>query len=346
MTRARQQFSPQVQAEINKRMTMNMFVQGAACHAQLTAHHYERERLDGLLPNVVSLLGKSPRTAHINSTTHFYDVVSAGLLMSQWNSEIAFITGFHSRFWRRTSARKTMFRNHPLLVQYGEQLANASKESTRQRCQEKGIRPAPLDLTLDLAVMLPGLIEFEMAHQFELVAIAIDITTAVWGIDENLLRAELTETPEFGDVRTPRTARGRILRKAMVGWSGVQTDAEGNLHVVAKSKYWILLLHELTKGTMELISLHGLNEIDSDTYQIVMEEADQIEFEVWMMQSGLELYRRFLKSVPRNVAVPAAFMAVARMPADQHQCYSFALMQDSESASQMLAESLDDQVER
>jgi len=345
MARARQKYSPQVQAEINKRMTMNMFVQGAACHAQLTSHHYERERLEALLPNVVSLLGKSPRTEHIRSTTHFYDAVSAGLLMSQWNSEIAFITGFHSRFWRRTSSRKTMFRDHPLLVQYGEQLADASKEKTRQRCQEKGIRSAPLDLTLDLALMLPGLIEFEMAHQFELVAIATDITTAVWGIDESLLNAELTETPEFGDVRTPRTARGRILRKAMVGWSGVQTDEAGNLHVVAKSKYWILLLHELTKGTMELISLHGLNDIDGDTYQIVMEEADQIEFEVWMMQSGLELYRRFLGSVPRDVPVPTAFMAVARMPADQHERYSFALLENSESAALMLSDWLKDQAE-
>lgn len=334
-------FSPDIWAAIHKRMTMNMLVQGAACHSQLTAHHLVQEELDALGPPVTDAVPEM-NGKQLKSNTQFYDLLSAGLLMSQWNSEIAFITGFSGRFWNRASAGKSILGHHPLLMQHGKLLSERSRSKTLKRCESKGIRGVPFDLTFDLAELIVPLVDFENANRKRLEELAVDIAIRIWGIDRELLDASLTDAPEFGGIRTPRTARGRILRKAMVGWSGVRQRDDGELIVVAKSKYWILLLHELSKGTVELISLHGLNQLQDDVYDIVMEEADQIEFEVWMMQSGLELYRLFLNSVPRSLSIPRAMMHVARMPCELHERYSFALVDDMETATAILREAAGD----
>jgi hypothetical protein len=69
---------------------------------------------------------------------------------------------------------------------------------------------------------------------------------------------------------------------------------------VAKGCNWLIVSKELTKGTLEMICLHGLNTLDDDLYQHVIDAADHIEYEPWMMQAGGELWRRLLAQLPQQ----------------------------------------------
>ena len=83
--------------------------------------------------------------------------------------------------------------------------------------------------------------------------------------------------------------------------------------VVAHAVVWQVLTHELVKGTAELICLHGLNQLSDDTYQRVMHAADRLDLEPWMLQSGGELWRRFLAAIPGNRTVAQVLMDLARL---------------------------------
>ncbi len=318
-------WSPQLHGEIKKRMTMNMLIQGAAWQACLTAHHLIKDELDELEPQCNQKL----------SNSEFYDRFSVAVLMSQWNSEIAFLTGLPSQFWKKVGSGETDFCHHSLLVKHGRDLAVEAKRASIKRCQEKGVWWQPGALSFQSASLLMRCIDFESKNIFALEQLAVKATSAIWSIEESDLRATLTESPEFGNIRVPRTEMGQRLRKFMVGWGGVEQTVDGSLRVVGKSKFWSLLLHELTKGTVELIALHGLNELDEETYAMVMLQADNIEFEVWMMQSGLTLYRRLLGVLPRGYPISEALMYIAKMPAELHESFSMAVIEEPNRASEM-----------
>ena len=138
------------------------------------------------------------------------------------------------------------------------------------------------------------------------------LTHLIWGIERERLSGCITGDVEFGELQTPTTKAGRILRSAAAGYGGVK-KSNGRLIVHARAWMWPLLSHELTKGTAELICLHGLNELDDDTYRYVTFEADKIEHEIWMMQAGGELWRLFLAALPAADLLAESLMHVARM---------------------------------
>jgi len=176
---------------------------------------------------------------------------------------------------------------------------------------------------------------FEAVNKRVLEDLAVQVTTQIWGMEASQVDAQITSTPEFGNIRVPETKAGRKLRSAMVAWGGVEHLGDGKLQVVGRSKYWCLLIHELSKGAVDLISLHGLNDLDAETYSLVMLAADKIEFEIWMMQSGLELYRLFLQVLPVGFPIAEALMHVAKMPADVHQQFTINVIEEPNRASSM-----------
>ena len=110
----------------------------------------------------------------------------------------------------------------------------------------------------------------------------------------------------------PRTRVGRFVQAAAIGYGGVERRG-GRFHVVAKSWNWPTVLHELVKGTAELVCLHGLNGLDDRMYAQVTDEADQIEYETWLLQAGPEMWRRFLAVLPHDRELAEMLMHVARL---------------------------------
>ena len=145
----------------------------------------------------------------------------------------------------------------------------------------------------------------------ELEELAIETTNRIWGIPPSKLSCEITTSPRFGNIRKPQTGWGRMLMMGAIGWGGVVTSSKG-LQAVAKAHFWVLVIHELTKAVIELISLHGLNHLAEDTYQKVLDQADHIEYEIWMMQAGPALYRQLLDLVPKGTPLSECFMNLSR----------------------------------
>jgi len=70
--------------------------------------------------------------------------------------------------------------------------------------------------------------------------------------------------------------------------------------VVARAINFPVLVQELVKGTMELLSHHGLEGLSKEQLIGIYQEADRLEDEPWLIQIGPQLWRAFLKIVPRG----------------------------------------------
>ena len=106
--------------------------------------------------------------------------------------------------------------------------------------------------------------------------------------------------------------------------------------VVARARTWPLVSHELTKGIVELCCLHGLNTLNEETYRIVTEEADQLEYETWTMQAGSELWRRLLAAVPVDQSLSETLMHIARLEPGPCEQLMFAVVEDTVQARTLL----------
>lgn len=155
-----------------------------------------------------------------------------------------------------------------------------------------------------------NIVSIEADHLKALEQLAIVTCHRIYDIPETLLHAEITSSPKWGDIRTPETRRGKIVMPLMVGWGGVRRE-DDRLVVQAKATAWPLLLHELIKGTVELISLHGLGELDDAEYSLIMDHTEHVEYEFPMIQIGRHVFKKFLAVRPRSITLAESIMHVA-----------------------------------
>src|ERR1700678_256811 len=110
--------------EINKRLTLNWLIQGAAQHAGMTFHHLVSDQLNTLDPRLLRL----------------YDQYALINLLQYWHADAIMIFGWPPRFWRRAASKRGHpFFTHPLLSKFGGMLASAGKQRAKVRCKEKGL---------------------------------------------------------------------------------------------------------------------------------------------------------------------------------------------------------------
>ncbi len=256
-------------AQLNKRFSLNLLIQGAASHTYLTAHHLVAQKLESINPGLVRL----------------YDKMAINVHLSQWIGDLVFAVGFPGKFWGSITQPDHPFSGHPFLVKHGEGLSLESRRHTIQRAREKHVSATPGIQYAQTFWLLGRTVMKEKRHRGVLARAAEQATSQIWGIDRRRLSGRITGNVEFGDLQTPTTKAGKILRNAAAGYGGVR-KVGNTMQVHARAWMWPLLAHELTKGTAELICLHGLNQLDDDIYQYVTREADRIEHEIWMMQAG------------------------------------------------------------
>lgn len=317
-----------IQAQLHKRLSLNLLIQGAAAHTYVSAHHLVRDELEQLQPGLVRQ----------------YDRLAANLHLTQWLGDLFLFLGRPKRFWKRIGRPDHPFHGHAFLTRHGSALARASFRDIRRRARKLNSSGVPGVHSAELLWMLGRMLTRERRHTAELEALCVKATAQIWGIDPARLSGSLTQDVEFGNLHEPKTRSGRMLRSAAAGYGGVVRTAKG-FQVVAKAWTWPLLAHELTKGTAELVCLHGLNRLDDLTYDLVTAEADRIEHEIWMIQAGGELWRKFLAAVPkipgRAQALAEALMHVARMEPDQLEQFLFDLMEHPLTARATLCDAFD-----
>ena len=306
--------------EVNKRFTLNLLIQGSAQHAFLTSHYLVRDELMAIDPNLLRL----------------YDQLAAAFFILSWRGESVLFNGWPDRFWRRAAHRKHPFCRHPFLLRHGRSLAQGAKKRACERIRAKRVTRIPILFSMQLIIRMiqAGLREDD--HQAALVDLAKRATHQVWGIPYDRMDGALTSSVVFGQQRPPTGLRAWFLRKAAAGYGGVLNE-ESELRVVARACVWPLLSHELVKGTVELICMHGLNQLDATTYRMVLQATDRIEYEPWMIPTGAELWRQLLPLLPDDRHVSEMVMHLARLPSRSLEELMFAVVEDTDAAREWLA---------
>jgi hypothetical protein len=307
--------------EINKRLTLNWLIQGASQHAGMTLHHLVSVELAAINPRLIRL----------------YDQFALIGALQYWSGEFILRLGWPPRFWRRAATNpKHPFFDHAVLSRYGGMLAAEARRRAIERSRDKGLSCLPVAFLFQAICVITEAQAIEACHKHEMIELAKKSAAMVWGIPTDRLDADLCNKVAFGNLRTPETISGRLQRLSVVGYSGVVRQ-NGSLRVVARAKFWHILAKELVKGAAELICLHGLNNLSDETYERVVHHTDRIEFEPWMLQSGGELWRRFLAVLPEDRTVAEMLMHVARLPPRSLESLMLAVIEQPDWARELLA---------
>ena len=324
--KVKDELSPELRHLVNKRLSLNILIQGAASHAHLSSHHSVKEKLDAIDPELVDL----------------YDKAIAGATLAYWDGLIRIVYGRGIKFWSKLNRPKNPFFHHRFLRRHGKALAMTAYESAVSRCQEKDLPTSCVGLEGALAKVALEVMSREAGYERILESIAIEACGKIIDTPRRLLNAEITREPAWGTVREPKTVRGRLLLKAMVGWGGVDR-INGELQVMAKAIFWPLLVHELVKGSMELICLHGISAVSDEDYSVVMDHTEHVEYEVPMIQIGPVIYQAFLKVLPRPETLAQCTMVLSQMEPIEFEEFLFEMIEAPDSAKAILQDLISDE---
>jgi hypothetical protein len=311
--------SDEIRQQVNKRLALNLLIQGASAHTCLTAHHLVKDELESIRPGL----------------TQLYDKLAVSLRLNYFYGDFFLFYGWPSWFWGRTHRLRHPFHNFTVLARHGGKLARATKRNILTRGWKKWVIGVPIIHLFQMYWLLARVAWAERGHQRQLVQLAKTAITLVWGIEESRIHAEITRNVAFGHLRTPKTIVGRLLREGAVGYSGVERR-DDQLMVVAKAWNFTLVIEELLKGVAELVCLHGLNSLDNKMYETVTDEADHIEYEIWMLQAGPEMWRRLLAVLPNDRSVAEMLMHIARLDPEPLERLMLAVVENPAEARDLL----------
>ena len=282
--------------QINKRLTLNLLIQGAAAHTFITASHLAKNELEAIHPGL----------------TELYDRFAISGQLNYCIGDNALMFGRPNRFWGMLPFPQKPFKNHPLMSKYGNKLATWATKRLRKQAKEKNLRTMRVLHWCQFIKIMTEVNRVETGYHSELSQIAVRIVSEMWQIPEDRLDGQITRAVAFGNLQRPRTLLGKLCRTGVIGYGGVERD-EGRFNVKARAWVFPILVHELVKGTLELICLHGLNHLEEPIYRAVIDEADQLEYEAWLLQAGPEMWRRFIGAAPRNQTLAKTIMRIAKL---------------------------------
>jgi hypothetical protein len=128
-----------------------------------------------------------------------------------------------------------------------------------------------------------------------------------------------------------------------LGQKGGQNEIvwdEDTPKIQAKGIIFPILVHELSKGCVELITHHGLPK-DPDMLKVVLKHADKDLEEMFHFFMGPELWRRFLKLVDME-QIPEIVMALSKLEPDKlHEIMSLiasSMKEDPTNVKKMIAD--------
>ncbi len=315
----RDESSSDVASQIKKRLTLNLLIQGAAAHMFVTASHLVHDELEQIRPGL----------------TRLYDRFAISGQLNYCIGDNALVFGRPNRWWGFSKTPQMPFRNHLLLATYGNQLAREETRHLKKLGWPKRVIGIPVLHWFQFMYLLCKVLWVEKGHQQQLARLATRVASEIWNIPEDRLDGTITPAVAFGNLQPPATFQANVVRQGAAGYGGV--ERRGNrFMVVAKAWVFPLLVHELVKGTVELICLHGLGELEDDVYQAVTDEADRVEYEAWLLQAGPAMWRRFIAVAPRDRPLANTIMQVARLdPASLEELMMW-IMEEPSHATRML----------
>ncbi|MEM9253380.1 MAG: hypothetical protein AAGB29_13610 [Planctomycetota bacterium] len=324
--------STELQDEINKRHTLNLLIQGAAMHYQLVAHDLVTEEFNAFHPDAEDV---HRRLSHMT-------------MMSAW-SEMQTTLSLPRRFWKKVNRPSHPFHAHRFLRKHGPRLSRDAKRRVRRQAFANGVSRWPGVRLAQLCWWTARGVIIDEFHaggdDAELRRIARLATQRIWGIEEDRLITEIAMNcrAEIRPHARTRSEKRSVL--GVAGWSKVVRLEDGRLGVQARAIGWSLLVHELVKGVAELICLDAMGQLDDETYQAVIERTDRLEFELYLMQAGIEAWRYFLEAMEPQHTPAEYLLHVAGLPGEELDELMMQLVEDPPKARRILGDLMDVYVE-
>ena len=109
--------------------------------------------------------------------------------------------------------------------------------------------------------------------------------------------------------------------------------------IIAEAWIFPVLIHELIKGAMELLSLHGLPENPKHA-QYVIDKADFLDAEVWDMRLGPGIWEKFIDAIPGEAydIKQHLYYDIVKMPADEFHSFMRELLSGTNKGKQKLVD--------
>lgn len=128
------------------------------------------------------------------------------------------------------------------------------------------------------------------------------------------------------------------LAHMKAGEEEVKFDESGTPHIMARAVCFPVLCQELSKGVMEVLTMHHISELPPETGKKVIQHADKLEYEPWQIQVGPELWRRFLKAIPKKADIKVIVAALSVQEPDEVHKILELVIENPADAQQMLAD--------
>jgi len=138
-----------------------------------------------------------------------------------------------------------------------------------------------------------------------------------------------------------------LIPNGTIGGQSGNVSIKWDKKPIVKARAWIfpVLVQELSKGVMELLTMHGYSSLDSDTQYKVREHADKLEDEQWLIQVGSELWRQFLKVVPKGINLAELIAEFSTKDPDYVHDVIDAAIDDPSKASKLLSDMMKEEPE-
>lgn len=122
-----------------------------------------------------------------------------------------------------------------------------------------------------------------------------------------------------------------------------ETDVEDSgATVVARGIVFPVLIQELSKGVMELLMMHGYAKLDPKVQEKLQIHADVLTDEPWLIQIGPELWRRFLKIIPKGADISQLMATFGELNPKQVHDIIDAVIDQPEHAAELLNRAIGD----
>lgn len=137
-------------------------------------------------------------------------------------------------------------------------------------------------------------------------------------------------------------AMAENLAQSAVGSSKIEFDDDDGPIVQAKGVIFPVLVQELVKGAMEVLTYHHLSELDPEVAEEIIRHADKLQDEPFQIQVGPELWRRLLavansatKGTDIEISDVIAALSV-RPPEEVHNIITLVLDEKPDEAAEMI----------
>src|ERR1035437_3664917 len=155
-------------------------------------------------------------------------------------------------------------------------------------------------------------------------------------IDPGLIKmySILSVFSEYGYWITPDKVASQSRQQSAVGKMEIDTTKEVPV-VIAQATSFPFLIHELTKGVMEILSLHGMPQ-DVEKRKYTINKADFLNAEHWNLRLGPGVWETFVEMVgnaDEQDIMSHLYAVIAAMPAAKFNGFMKELMGKTERAA-------------